>query len=220
MAKPKELPSKEYLLSKFYVKDGFIYWAERSMSRGRPLQRAHKRINTFLDDFYYLRVVIDGQTWMLSRIVYQMRYGDLTPDFEVDHIDRNRLNNSYENLRKIDSDTNKRNRKLSIKNTSSATGVKLNKKKHPKPHDHKVSEYWTATWQDINGVQKAKHFSIEKLGFNVAYNLACDYRAERLLDLKNNGFNYTEDHGEPSPSIDIKEYIKLHNLPTRRRIPT
>lgn len=84
----KELPSKEYLESLFYEKDGFILWKPKKITRNRDSERAHRRINCYETPQGYWVAVIHKEAYQLSRLVYQIHYGDLTPEFEIDHIDR------------------------------------------------------------------------------------------------------------------------------------
>jgi hypothetical protein len=213
--KRKELPSKEYLLSIYYEKDGLVFWKPRKMSRGRPLKKAHKRVNIFLDETNYLRIVIGKQTYMLSRIIYQMHYGDLTPDDEVDHVDRNKVNNTIGNLRKITADNNKRNTSKMVNNQSDVTGVTLNRKRHPPPYSHVISEYWAAKWTTSEGKAAAKHFSISKLGSEAAFEMAIAYRNTKINELRESGLMYSEDHGHAIDPTNAEEYIALNNIPRR-----
>lgn len=191
----KVLPSKEELLAKFYTEGGFIYWKDKVISRGRKSERAGKRITTYQDESGYYRVGIGRSTYVLSRIIYQMIYGDLTPEYEVDHIDRNIENNTPSNLRKVPQGINKRNRKSQKNNSTDFTGVCLNKKFHPKPYQHQFTEYYVARWYDSEGVLHGKNFNISKLGKEEAFKLACDYRKKMIEQLNQEGAGYTEDHG-------------------------
>jgi len=191
----KELPSKEKLEEDFYTEGGFVYWKEKVISRGRKSTRAGRKITTYTDERGYLRVEIKRQTYGLSRIVYQMIHGNLTPDFEIDHIDRNILNNNPDNLRKVLQEINKRNKPSQKNNTTDFTGVCLNKKFHPKPYAHNYTEYYVARWYDNIGVLHGKNFNISKLGKEQAFKLACEYRLDMIKILNEEGAGYTENHG-------------------------
>jgi len=189
------LPSKEELEKDFYTHCGFIYWKDKVISRGRRSVRAGKKITTYVDESNYLRVAIKGTTYALSRIVYQMVHGDLTPEFEIDHIDRDILNNLPSNLRKVSQAVNKRNKPSQKNNSTDFTGVCLNKKFHPKPYEHKFTEYYVARWYDNDGILHGKNFNIPKLGKEQAFKLACEYRLEKIKELNEAGAGYTLDHG-------------------------
>lgn len=206
----KELPSQDYLLSKFYVKDGLIYWKERKMSKGRPSKKAHSRITTYLSNDY-VRVAIDQDSYALSRVIYQMVHGGLTPEFEIDHIDMDKLNNRVENLRKVSQEVNKRNKPLFKVNKTGKTGVQLTKKYHPKPHQETFTMYYAARWRDINGVARSKCFRIDKLGEEEAFRLACEYRKKMIEQMSE--LEYSDIHGLPKPGgTDVNAYIREHKI--------
>ena len=85
----------------------------------------------------------------------------------VDHIDRNRANNNYQNLRWTTTSGNCRNRTIRRDNTSGISGVAYDKK-----------NFWTAWWYDINMKQKCKYFSVKKLGDEQAKQMAINYRKQ------------------------------------------
>ena len=193
--KISEVPSKEFLNGLFYEKDGFIYWNARTMSRGRPSLMADNKVNTFEQDGYF-RVVIKGAKYILARIVYQMHYGDLTPAYEVDHIDRNRSNNVVANLRKVESTTNKRNKRKQKNTVTDNMGVTFCRKFHPAPYEYQFSDYWVARWCDLGGKICSKNFNIAKLGGDEAYSQAVAYRNRMIENLNEQGAGYTCNHGK------------------------
>lgn len=62
-----------------------------------------------IDNFGYLRVRIDGKYYRNHRVIFLYFHGYL-PENDIDHIDRNRLNNKIENLREVSRSCNHRNR--------------------------------------------------------------------------------------------------------------
>lgn len=60
----------------------------------------------------YIKLTIDGKTYIGHRIIYcLLTRKDLDSSLVIDHIDRNRINNTLENLREVSNEINCRNRK-------------------------------------------------------------------------------------------------------------
>lgn len=115
-------------------------------------------------------------------VVYILHYGELPTDTVIDHIDGNTENNQISNLRAVKIAVNSRNRRKSSKNSSGITGVS------------KHGSYWKAQWYEDDKLN-CKYFSIEKLGEEIAFLNACDYRKEMILKLNLKNYNYSERHG-------------------------
>lgn len=73
----------------------------------------------------YLIVYFMGAHYRVHRIMYQMYHSleTLSNELVIDHIDRNGLNNSKENLRLVTQQVNTLNAKLQKNNTSGVAGV-------------------------------------------------------------------------------------------------
>ncbi|ENW7558987.1 HNH endonuclease [Salmonella enterica] len=84
----------------------------------------------------YLRVSVDRKTYTAHCIIWDMLHPDdlLTPGYEIDHIDHDRLNNRASNLRKVNKQGNQRNASRRKDNTTGVTGV----------HWFKPTNRWTA----------------------------------------------------------------------------
>ena len=52
-----------------------------------------------------------------------------------------------------------------------------------------------ATWRE-NDKPKSKRFSINRLGHEEAFRLACEYREQKIRELNEQGAGYTERHGK------------------------
>lgn len=76
----------------------------------------------------YLRIAISGKETLNHRIVIALETGVMPTD-EVDHINGIRTDNRHENLRVVSRQTNAKNMKLNINNTSGISGVSWNKRK-------------------------------------------------------------------------------------------
>lgn len=84
----------------------------------------------------------------------------------VDHIDRNKTNNNYLNLRWVSNSMNSRNATIRIDNTSGTKGVFF----------HEKQNRWCAQWYDNEGI-KSKSFPIKKYGLE-AKQKAIDHRRQ------------------------------------------
>lgn len=91
---------------------------------------------------------------------------------QVDHINRNKIDNRLENLRWVSHRDNDRNRGICIRNTSGKQGVSFDK----------THNSWAAHWSDNQGKLKRKPFSVKKYGDTQAKQLAIDYR-KKMVDI-------------------------------------
>ena len=72
----------------------------------------------------YLQCEVKGKTYMVHRIIYELCSGETIPKgFQIDHIDRNPLNNRFENLRLASQNQNQINSKKPSNNTTGYKGV-------------------------------------------------------------------------------------------------
>lgn len=77
-----------------------------------------------IDSKGYWRVGISGKEYRVHRIVYHLVTGEpLDSDTQIDHINRNRLDNRFNNLRKVTNQQNQFNKRVLRNNTSGITGV-------------------------------------------------------------------------------------------------
>lgn len=70
----------------------------------------------------YILIRLDGQRYYAHRLAWLLHYGEW-PKNQIDHIDQNKGNNKITNLRDVDAQTNMRNARLNIRNTSGVMGV-------------------------------------------------------------------------------------------------
>ncbi len=130
-----------------------------------------------------------GRFAHINRIIWQLFNGKIPDGFVVDHIDGNSLNNKIENLRIVTKEKNARNLKKRKDNKSGVTGVRLHTDKRCR------ATYWKARFHDLDGKHVCKYFSVEKIGNDEAFRLACEWRAEQIRLLNEQGAGYTERHG-------------------------
>lgn len=70
----------------------------------------------------YLRIQIFGKVYCAHRIAWLIYYGRF-PDYGIDHIDGDKLNNSISNLRDVSQLENNKNRSINKNNKSGFIGV-------------------------------------------------------------------------------------------------
>jgi hypothetical protein len=70
----------------------------------------------------YLAVKVYGELFLAHRVAWALHYG-AWPSSEIDHVDRNKQNNRIENLRVVDSQTQRRNMPKRADNSSGVAGV-------------------------------------------------------------------------------------------------
>lgn len=92
----------------------------------------------------YKQIRLDGKKYRAHRLAVAIMSGEF-PDGEVDHINGNRSDNRWENLRVVNASANNQNRTVLNKNsTSGIRGVSFNKRRqkweaHIKPGRRKIS---------------------------------------------------------------------------------
>ena len=140
----------------------------------------------------YGQVRVDRRLTLIHHIVWLLHNESILDGHIVDHIDGDKSNNRIDNLRCIPSKYNSQNAKKRLDNTSGKTGVTLITNKS---RSGKNVQYWRAAWME-GGKLKNKNFSVKKYGYNLAKEMACDYRDEVVYKLNSNGAMYTDRHGK------------------------
>jgi hypothetical protein len=74
----------------------------------------------------YRVVIVNGKSYQAHRLVWLWKTGEL-PDLEIDHINGNRSDNSWANLRLATKEQNQHNAKLRSDNKSGVKGMKRNR---------------------------------------------------------------------------------------------
>ena len=88
-------------------------------------QYAGNRID-MVNSHGYIRFTINRSTYLLHRVIWKLMTGDDSAKF-IDHIDTNKLNNKWDNLRESNAFENACNKNISSRNTSGYKGVFWNK---------------------------------------------------------------------------------------------
>jgi hypothetical protein len=137
----------------------------------------------------YWQVEVGDTGYLCHRIVLEL-FGNVVDGLFVDHIDHDRFNNRIGNLRAVSRSLNNRNSLGRCDNTSGVVGVSRHVIKD-KYH------YWTAEYSTLEGKSVKMSFSVNKLGEQHAFDLACKARKEAVDKLNAEGAGYTPDHGQP-----------------------
>ena len=81
----------------------------------------------WLQSSVYFRVMIDGTTYPVHRMIFLYHHGYLTRGLQIDHIDGNPGNNRIENLREVTQSQNMLNCKIRSNSKSGVKGVSWDK---------------------------------------------------------------------------------------------
>lgn len=131
----------------------------------------------------YWTVKVDGKSIEAHRVLWELTYGVIPAGMVIDHINKNSLDNSVENLRIVSQAVNTRNRRMSKANRTGNTGVYYDEKRNR----------WQASWME-EGVAKSRCFSVLKYG-KLAESLAVEARRAAIEKLNLMGYGYSPTHG-------------------------
>lgn len=104
-----------------YEEDGSLRWLSGGAGHRKGARAGSKNKG-------YVRIRIGKASFFAHRIVWLYHHGYL-PENDVDHIDRNPMNNRIDNLREVSVQCNVRNCGIKSNNTSGVTGVFWDKSK-------------------------------------------------------------------------------------------
>lgn len=93
---------------------------------------------------------------------------------EVDHINRDGLDNRSCNIREGSGRVNANNKRMQVNNKSGVKGVYKENARAGR------SERWVAQWNDEEGKKRKKAFAISLYGEDEAYRLACEHRTNNF----------------------------------------
>ena len=135
----RDLPSRERLLEllDYDREQGKLYWKPRDSSwfNATRYQTAKHRANNWnaqhagkeaggVADRGYRNVRLLGHHSRAHRIVWKIEHGR-DPHYSIDHIDGDKLNNHYSNLRDVSALENSKNAHLRKHNKSGVSGVRF-----------------------------------------------------------------------------------------------
>jgi hypothetical protein len=138
---------------RFYYKDGKLFEKETDVSPA-IVDKSHG----------YKRILHDGKYWLEHRLIWRMFYGNF--NYNLDHINGNKLDNRIENLRKCNQTQNTANSKIRSDNKSGYRGVVW----------HKATNKWQA-----QTMLKGKRIHIGLFNSKDEAALAYNYKAEELF---------------------------------------
>jgi hypothetical protein len=137
---------------------------------------------------------------MAHRIVWEMHNFTIPNGFQIDHIDGDSSNNKIDNLRCVPMIVNKRNRGICSHNKHGMAGISIT------DNGRAGNRYATASWYE-GGKTRCRRFSIDKFGEERAMEMAKEFRINKILELNEKGFGYTERHFEEgSPTTVWQSY--------------
>lgn len=167
-----------------------IRWnVDRFSGRGRVIAYRNDVAGTLACDEKYYNAYVDRKLMRVAKIIMLLHDIEVPEGYIVDHFDGNTKNNKFSNLRVISQLKNCRNRRKQYNNTSGTVGV-------TRKTDKSGHSYWVARWQVEVGKRGTKTFSIFLHGEDGAYNLAVDYRLNKIIELTKLGHGYTDRHGK------------------------
>ena len=110
--KVAEAKWRDIILQRFYYKDGEILYKDRPDCPQFSPRHAHKPVGRINGGYKRCSQVCRGlekRNFMVHRIVWLLNTGEW-PEHTIDHIDKNPLNNKFENLRDVTQAVNNDNR--------------------------------------------------------------------------------------------------------------
>lgn len=186
-SKTKKLPDISELKSTFYYDE-----TSRSGLRWNRDGKSSKygEVAGTLNNSGYYQVYLNKRHFLVHRIIlalHEVSLGDLV----VDHIDGNRTNNLLSNLRVVSQADNVRNRRI-VKAGELPLGVR-----HSLKRGMIIATVTDSSRKTLSGFSTpvARHFLIEKYGYEEALRLAIQARKELLEYIENkNNITYSDSH--------------------------
>jgi hypothetical protein len=167
-----------------------LRWKVDRYAGGLRLVAAGDEAGTIGGQGYY-RVQLKGKVYTVHLIIWEMCNGAVPEGYEVDHEDRNKVNNRLLNLRLVTKSVNARNRKLRADSSTGINGVSRRVQLLPSGTEF-VS--WTARYTTKDRKRLFKCFGESKYGEEKAKQLAVEFINQ--CKAADGGGDYTDNHGK------------------------
>lgn len=138
----------------------------------------------------YYTVQLEGVTYTCHRIVYELCHGN-SSGLYIDHKNQMKFDNRSENLRGVARVLNHRNYPRRKDCSSGVVGVNLYHKNSPSGTHY----FWRGRVSLLDGKRYSRDFSVDKYGYDKAFELAKLWREEQIALLNEAGAGYSETHG-------------------------
>lgn len=135
-------------------------------------------------------VTLNKSSYKVHRIIWILLHGSIKDGYIVDHLDGDPFNNHHSNLAVKTLQQNSQNICKKSNNTSGVTGVSV----HTVKKKGATYTYWTSQWRDSCKRVCSKSFSVAKLGYETAKQLAIEHRNLQITLLNAAGASYTKRH--------------------------
>lgn len=115
----------------------------------------------------YLRARVDGKRYLIHRLAFLYMTGRW-PNNQIDHIDGNRLNNKWANLREASNQNNSKNQRIPSSNTSNTIGVYWHGREKKWRAQIVVNGHlkYLGSFQDLEEAVKSRKEAEEKYSFH------------------------------------------------------
>jgi len=162
---------KEFLVANFYYLDGRLFYKKNDRLAGQ---------RSATNGYYTTK--IKGKYYCTHVLIWMMHFGSIPKGLEVDHIDRNSLNNKIDNLRLATSRQNKLNRSAIRNSRTGVKGVSWHKgnKKYVARITHYGEKMLLGYFDEIQDAQKA--YEEASLKYHGEFNPASLMAIQRLID--------------------------------------
>ena len=104
----------------------------------------------------YKIIRLDGKQLFVHRIVAVIIYGSLTDNMTVDHIDHNRTNNSYDNIRIVSKQVNTKNQSIQSNNFTGVAGVYMVGNKYKAQIGSRAGKKYLGTYKTLEEAAMAR----------------------------------------------------------------